>query len=265
MDVIKRNNVVITGRGQQPIVFAHGFGCDQQMWRFVAPEFEDTHRVVVFDHIGCGKSDLKAYDASHHSMLEGYAADVVEIIEAADLSDVIFVGHSVSAMIGILAANRVAHRFSKLVLICPSPRYLNDPPSYVGGFERSDVDDLIDMIETNMLGWANFLAPMVMGPQNDVELTRELKESFCAIDPYITRQFAAATFLADNRSDLGLVTIPSLIIQCSDDAIAPTAVGQYVHQHIKGSVLETLEATGHCPHMTHPQETLATLRAFLAR
>jgi sigma-B regulation protein RsbQ len=263
MGVLQRNNVVITGRGQQPIVFAHGFGCDQQMWRFMAPAFEDTHRVVLFDHIGCGKSDLKAYDPSHHTALEGYAGDVVEIIEAADLNDVIFVGHSVSAMIGILAANRVAHRFSKLVLICPSPRYLNDPPRYVGGFERADVDDLIDMIETNMLGWANFLAPMVMGPENDVELTRELKESFCAIDPFITRQFAAATFLGDNRPDLDLVTVPTLIVQCADDAIAPAVVGQYVHQHIKGSTLETIEATGHCPHMTHPQETLAALRAFL--
>lgn len=265
MDVLKRNNVVITGRGQQPIVFAHGFGCDQQMWRFLAPTFEETHRVVLFDHIGCGKSDLKAHDTSRHSILEGYADDVAEIVEAADLTDVIFVGHSVSAMIGVLAANRVAHRFSKLVLICPSPRYLNDPPSYVGGFERSDVDDLIDMIETNMLGWANFLAPMVMGSQNDVELTRELRESFCAIDPFITRQFAAATFLADNRADLELVTIPTLIVQCSDDAIAPSAVGQYVHQQIRGSKLGTIEATGHCPHMTHPQETSAILRSFLTQ
>jgi sigma-B regulation protein RsbQ len=263
MGVLQRNNVVITGRGQQPIVFAHGFGCDQQMWRFLAPAFEETHRVVLFDHIGCGKSDVKAYNPSHHAALEGYAADVVDILDAADLHDAIFVGHSVSAMIGILAANRVAHRFSKLVLICPSPRYLNDPPRYVGGFERADVDDLLDMIETNMLGWANFLAPMVMGPENDVELTRELKESFCAIDPFITRQFASATFLGDNRTDLDLVTVPTLIVQCAEDAIAPAVVGQYVHQHIQGSHLVTIEATGHCPHMTHPQETLAALRAFL--
>lgn len=264
MNVLHRNNVVTSGQGTQPLVFAHGFGCDQQMWRFVAPAFEATHRVVLFDHIGCGKSDMGAYDNQRHASLAGYAKDLVDILEQADLRDAIIVGHSVSSIISILAAIRAPERVARLVLVGPSPRYLNDPPDYVGGFERADIDGLMDMMETNMLGWASFLAPAVMGAHSPQELTQELKASFCAADPYITRRFAAATFLADNRADLPLLALPSLIIQCSDDAIAPREVGQYVHAHLKGSTLRVIEASGHCPHMTHPSETIALIQDYLA-
>lgn len=264
MSALRRNNVVMSGQGTQPMVFAHGFGCDQQMWRFVAPAFEDSHRVVLFDHIGCGKSDLRAYDTQRHASLTGYALDLVDILEEADLTGAILVGHSVSAVISILAAIRVPHRVDRLVLVGPSPRYLNDPPDYVGGFERADIDGLLDMMESNMLGWANFLAPAVMGTHSPQPLTQELKESFCATDPYITRRFAAATFLGDNRADLPLLEAPSLIIQCSDDAIAPRVVGEYVHARLKGSTMRTIEASGHCPHMTHPGETITLMKEYLA-
>lgn len=265
MDALKRSNVAISGHGTQPIVFAHGFGCDQQMWRFVAPAFEATHRVVLFDHIGCGKSDLAAYDNQRHATLAGYTQDLLDILEQADLKDAILVGHSVSSIIAILAAIQAPSRVERLVLVGPSPRYLNEPPAYVGGFERGDVDALLDMMETNFLGWANFLAPAVMGGQSPEALTQELKESFCAGDPYIARRFATATFLADNRADLPLLDKPSLIIQCSDDAIAPMAVGEYMHAHLKDSTFRVIKASGHCPHMTHPAETVALIRDYLAQ
>jgi sigma-B regulation protein RsbQ len=264
VNILKRSNVVISGRGTQPMVFAHGFGCDQQMWRFVAPAFEATHRVVLFDHIGCGKSDIGSYDKHRHATLAGYASDMVDILEQADLRDAIIVGHSVSSIISILAAIRTPQRVSRLVLVGPSPRYLNDPPDYFGGFDRADIDGLMDMMESNMLGWADFLAPAVMGAQSPLALTQELKESLCAADAYITRRFAAATFLGDNRADLPLQAVPSLIIQCSDDAIAPRAVGEYVHAHLKGSTLRVIEASGHCPHMTHPAETIKLIEGYLA-
>jgi sigma-B regulation protein RsbQ len=264
MDALRRNNVQISGEGSQPMVFAHGFGCDQQMWRFVAPSFQPTHRVVLFDHIGCGKSDTNAYDEMRHARLEGYADDLIDILQAADLHDVVFVGHSVSAVIGLLASLRMPERFSRLVLVGPSPRYLNDPPDYIGGFERADIDALMDMMETNMLGWASFLAPVVMGPQSSEEETQELRASFCAADPYIARRFAAATFLADNREDLARVSVPSLILQCADDAIAPMQVGQYMHEHLSGSRLKVLQVSGHCPHMTHPEQTTQAIQHYLA-
>jgi sigma-B regulation protein RsbQ len=272
MNALQRNNVVITGQGTRPVVFAHGFGCDQHMWRFVAPAFADSHRLVLFDHIGCGKSELSAYDNKRHATLEGYALDMVEILEQAELQDAVIVGHSAGAVIGLLAANRSRQRVASLVLVSPSPRYLNDPPDYVGGFEREDIEGLIDMMESNMLGWTNFLAPVVMGSQAEADLskqmtqqlTQELKDSFCASDPYVTRRFALATFLADNRADLPLITVPALIIQCSDDAIAPRSVGEYMHSHIEGSHLRVIEASGHCPHMTHPQQTIALIQDHLA-
>ena len=264
MDVVKRNNVVVSGQGSQPIVFAHGFGCDQHMWRFVAPAFEATHRVVLFDHIGCGKSDMSAYDNQRHASLEGYASDMVDILEQCGLKDAILVGHSVSAIISILVANRAPDGVAKLVLVGPSPRYLNDPPDYVGGFERADIDGLMDMMESNMLGWADFLAPAVMGSESPQELTQELRASFCAADPYISRRFAMATFLGDNRADLALLERPSLIIQCADDAIAPRVVGEYMHARLRHSTLRILEASGHCPHLTHPTETIALIQDYLA-
>ncbi len=264
MQALVRSNVVQFGNGVAPMMFAHGFGCDQQMWRFVAPAFADSHKVVLFDHVGCGKSDLKAYDEQRHSSLPGYAQDVLDILEAAQLNNVVFVGHSVSAMVGILAAIQAPERFSRLVLLGPSPRYLNEAPGYFGGFERQDIEGLLDMIETNMLGWASFLAPMVMGASNPSDLTDELKQSFCAVDPYITRRFAQATFLGDNRADLPLLKVPSMVVQMADDAIAPRKVGEYVHRHTPHSRLAVIEGSGHCAHMTHPQETVSLIRAFLA-
>lgn len=263
-DIIRRHNVHQRGQANPPMVFAHGFGCDQQMWRFVAPAFEATHRVVLFDHIGCGHSDLSAYDAKRYSRLEGYADDVVALLDALDLRDVVFVGHSVSAMIGVLASIARPERFAQLVLVGPSPRYLNDPDAgYVGGFERADIDGLIDMMDGNLLGWADFLAPVVMGADSPAERTEELKASFCAADPYINRRFAMATFLGDNRADLPRVTVPTHILQCAHDAIAPRAVGDYLHANMPGSRLQLLDVAGHCPHLTHPQVTIDALRAGL--
>jgi sigma-B regulation protein RsbQ len=261
-DILRRNHVVVTGRGTQPILFAHGFGCDQNMWRFVAPAFEDDYRVVLFDYVGSGRSDLSAYDPTRYASLDGYAQDVLDIVHALDLHDVIFVGHSVSSMVGVLAANREPERFAKLVLVGPSPRYVNDPP-YVGGFERNEIEGLLETMDRNYIGWANFLAPVIMKNADHPELSQELEASFCSTDPVIARRFAEATFFADNRADLAQVRVPSLILQCSDDAIAPDAVGEYLHNHLPGSTLHRLRATGHCPHMSHPEETIGAIREYL--
>jgi sigma-B regulation protein RsbQ len=261
-DILSRNNVRVSGRGTQPMLFAHGFGCDQNMWRFVAPAFEDDYRVVLFDYVGSGRSDLAAYDAARYSTLDGYAQDVLDVVHALDLRDVVFVGHSVSGMVGVLAANREPERFARLVLIGPSPRYVNDPP-YVGGFERGDIEGLLDMMEHNYIGWASFLAPAIVKNPDRPELGEELTESFCSTDPVIARRFAEATFLSDNRDDLARVTVPSLVLQCSDDMVAPEAVGEYVHRQTPGSTLRVMKATGHCPHMSHPEETIELMREYL--
>jgi sigma-B regulation protein RsbQ len=262
-DVVRRNNVHVTGRGAKPMMFAHGFGCDQHMWRFVAPAFEDNHRVVSFDYVGHGTSDLAAYDAKRYETLNGYAEDVIDVCEALDLRQVIFVGHSVSSIVGILASIREPERFERLILIGPSPRYINDPPDYIGGFERHDILALLDMMERNDFEWANTLAPAVMKNAERPELTAELTQSFCSTPPHVARQFAQVTFLSDNRSDLPQVSIPVLVMQCSDDSIAPYQVGEYVHRHIPGSTIRLLEATGHCPHMSHPDETIRIIDEYL--
>ncbi|HEX6746551.1 MAG TPA: alpha/beta hydrolase [Longimicrobium sp.] len=261
-DIIARNNVRVSGRGTQPMLFAHGFGCDQNMWRFVAPAFEDDYRVVLFDYVGSGKSGLSAYDPARYATLDGYAQDILDVVHALDLRDVILVGHSVSAMVAVLAANREPERFERLVLIGPSPRYVNDPP-YVGGFERGDIEGLLEMMEHNYIGWANFLAPAIIRNPDRPELGAELTESFCSTDPVVARRFAEATFLSDNRDDLRRLTVPSLILQCSDDMVAPLEVGDYVHRHTPGSTLRVMKATGHCPHMSHPAETIEAMRAYL--
>lgn len=262
--VLHRNNVKDFGRGTQPMLFAHGFGCDQNMWRFVAPHFESEHRIVLFDYVGSGRSDLRAYDAERYGSLEGYAQDVLDIIHALELRDVVFVGHSVSSMVGVLAANREPDRFAHLILVGPSPRYINDDP-YVGGFERKDIEGLLEMMDKNFIGWANFLAPAIMKHPDRPELEQELTESFCSTDPVIARRFAEATFYADNRDDLRQVSVPSLILQCSDDMIAPNAVGEYVHQSLPSSTLRIMKAVGHCPHMSDPEETVALMREYLER
>ena len=258
-----RNNVVIRGHGTQPMLFAHGFGCDQSMWRFVTPAFEDDYRIVLFDYVGSGKSDWSAYDPQRYGTLEGYAQDVLEICRALDLRDVIFVGHSVSSIVGILAANQEPERFSNLILIGPSPRYINDA-DYVGGFERADIEGLLDTMERNYLGWASFLTPIIMKNPDRPELTKELEASFCSTDPDIARRFAEATFYSDNREDLPKVRVPSLVLQCSEDAIAPPEVGEYMHRHLSDSTFRVMEATGHCPHMSHPEETVRLMKEYLA-
>jgi sigma-B regulation protein RsbQ len=246
------------------MLFAHGFGCDQNMWRFVTPAFEDNYRIVLFDYVGSGKSDLRAYSAERYGDLDGYAQDVLDVCAALDLSDVIYVGHSVSSVIGMLASIREPERFERLILIGPSPRYINDAPDYVGGFEHADIEGLLDTMERNYIGWANFLAPVIMKNSDYPELAQELEESFCSTDPKIARRFAEATFFSDNRSDLAEVRVPSLIMQCSDDAIAPLEVGDYLHHHLPGSTLRVMQATGHCPHMSHPDETIRIIKEYLS-
>jgi sigma-B regulation protein RsbQ len=260
---LSRNNVKVFGKGTQPMLFAHGFGCDQNMWRFVTPAFENDYRIVLFDYVGSGKSDLASYDADRYASLDGYAQDVLDICHELDLEHVIFVGHSVSSMVGVLAANREPDLFERLIMIGPSPRYINDGPDYVGGFERADIEGLLETMEKNYIGWANFLAPAVMKNTDRPELSAELEASFCSTDPVIAKRFAEATFFADNRADLATVVVPSLIMQCSDDMIAPNAVGDYLSRELPGSTLRTLKATGHCPHMSHPDETIAVMRDYL--
>ncbi len=262
-DVLSRNHVRVFGSGTQPMMFAHGFGCDQNMWRFITPAFEDDYRIVLFDYVGSGQSDLAAYDAERYGHLDGYAQDILDIIHDLDLKEVILVGHSVSSMIGVLAANREPERFDRLILVGPSPRYVNDPPEYVGGFERADIEGLLEMMDRNYLGWANFLGPAIMKNPDQPELGEELTESFCSTDPVIARRFAEATFFADNRDDLARLRVPALVLQCAEDMIAPDAVGEYVHRHLPGSTLRRMKATGHCPHMSHPEETIEAIRAYL--
>ncbi|WNG59170.1 alpha/beta hydrolase [Archangium gephyra] len=264
-DVLSRNNVKVTGRGTQPILFAHGFGCDQNMWRFVTPAFEADYRAVLFDYVGSGKSDLRAYNRERYSSLNGYAEDILDICRALDLKDVIFVGHSVSSMIGLLAAIREPERFQRLVLVAPSPRYINEAPDYVGGFERKDIEELLQTMDKNYIGWANFLAPMVMNRPDRPELGQELTESFCSTDPTIARRFAEVTFFSDNRKDLPKLTVPSLILQCSEDLIAPRQVGEYLHRNLTRSTLRVARATGHCPHMSAPEETTSIIKDYLGQ
>lgn len=263
-NVLRRNNVVVSGRGPSSMVFGHGFGCDQRMWRFVAPAFEHDFRIVLFDHVGCGRSEVEAYDERRHATLHGYADDLIEITEAAQAQGAVYVGHSVSATIGMLAAIRRPDLFSQLILLGPSPYCLSDPPDYPGSLQRADVESLLQMMETNMLGWTDFLAPVAIGPQDPGGMTEELRASFCAADPYIARRFAAAAFLSDHRNDLPQVTVPTLIVQCSDDAIAPVGVGRYMHARMPRSTLIVVEVSGHCPHMTHPADTIAAMRLYLA-
>jgi sigma-B regulation protein RsbQ len=261
-DVLFRNNVNIVGEGHRTMLFAHGFGCDQRMWRFLVPAFEQDYRLVLFDYVGSGKSELAAYDPERYSTLEGYVQDVLDVAEALDLRDAVFVGHSVSGMIGVMAARREPSRFSSLVLVSPSPRYINDA-DYVGGFERADIEGLLDLMDKNYLGWASFLAPVVMKNDDRPELKQELEESFCSTDPRMARRFAEATFFADNRADVVGLTVPSLILQCAEDAIAPSDVGRWLHRSMPESTLKMMRATGHCPHMSHPEETIAAMKEYL--
>jgi sigma-B regulation protein RsbQ len=262
VSALERNNVKVSGRPDGvPMIFAHGYGCDQNMWRYVAPAFEADHRVVLFDHVGAGGSDLSAYDPERYGSLDGYAEDVVEICDALDLEGAVFVGHSVSSMIGVLAARLAPERIGKLVLVGPSPRYIDDE-GYSGGFSRGDIDELLMSLDSNFLGWSSAMAPVIMGNPDRPELGEELTNSFCATDPEIAARFARVTFLSDNRADLGDVHVPTLVLQCSEDVIAPDAVGRYVHEAIPSSTFVRLSATGHCPNLSAPQETIEAIRAF---
>jgi sigma-B regulation protein RsbQ len=262
MSVRPRNNVKVLGQGDRVMLFAHGYGCDQNMWRFITPAFEKDYRIVLFDHVGAGRSDLSAYNRTRYNSLKGYADDVLDICRELELKQVIFVGHSVSAMIGVLAAVAEPERFSKLVLIGPSPCYINDG-DYVGGFSRGDIDGLLDSLDSNYLGWSSAMAPVIMGNPDRPKLGEELTNSFCRTDPEIARHFAHVTFLSDNRADLPKVKTPSLVLQCSQDVIAPEAVGRYVHRNIAGSHLVVMRATGHCPNLSAPEETIAAMKLFL--
>jgi sigma-B regulation protein RsbQ len=261
--VLERNNVRLEGRiGAPSMLFAHGFGCDQNMWRHVWPAFADHHRIVLFDHVGAGGSDLAAYDRGKYGSLQGYADDVLEICRTLELREVVFVGHSVSAMIGVLAVAAEPNRFAKLVLVGPSPRYIDDE-GYEGGFTREDIEGLVESLDSNYLGWSAAYAPAIMGAAQPAELQEELTNSFCRTDPEIARHFARVTFLSDNRNDLRDVQVPTLILQCSDDVIAPDSVGDYVHREIRDSTLVRMEATGHCPNLSAPDETIAAIKNFL--
>ncbi len=263
MDVSTRHNVAISGNPDgQPMLFAHGFGCDQNMWRFVAPAFERDFRVILFDHVGAGAADPSAYDQDRHSSLDGYAEDVLAIIRELDLHDVIFVGHSVSSMIGVLAELQEPDRFARLVLVGPSPRYI-DEPGYVGGFAEADISELLDSLASNYLGWSSAMAPVIMGNPDRPELGQELTASFCRSDPAIARRFAEVTFLSDSREELSRVSTPTLVLQCSNDVIAPVAVGEYVRDAIPASSYRVLQATGHCPNLSAPEETTEAISAFV--
>lgn len=263
-DVLTRHAVRVTGRPDaRPIVFAHGFGCDQTLWRFITPAFEDEFRVVTFDYIGAGKSDRAAYDPKRYSSLHGYADDILEICRGLDLEDVTLVGHSVSATVAMLASIAEPALFDSLVLVTPSPRYVDDLPDYRGGFSRADIDGLLGMMDVNATGWAAYLAPVVMGNPDRPELSADLEATFCSIDPVMARQFAEVTFLADNRADVAKVSVPALILQVSEDVVAPMAVGQYLHERLPASTLRVIQGTGHCPHVSHPEETTRLITEFL--
>jgi sigma-B regulation protein RsbQ len=255
--------VSVAGRAGGPtLLFAHGFGCDQSMWRLVTPAFERDHQVVLFDHVGAGGSDLSAWSPTRYASLEGYARDVLEICEELDLRDVVFVGHSVSAMIGVLAAAREPDRFAGLVLVGPSPRYVDDPP-YRGGFEAADIEELLESLDSNYLGWSAAMAPAIIGHPERPELGEELTNSFCRTDPSIARHFARVTFTSDNRDDLARVRVPCLVLQSREDVIAPLEVGEFVHSRIPDSTLVVLDATGHCPNLSAPGQVVAAIQDWL--
>ncbi|GAA4702865.1 alpha/beta hydrolase [Promicromonospora umidemergens] len=265
MSAATRHNVQVAGApvGAPAMVFAHGFGCDQSMWRLVAPAFEDDFRVVLLDHVGAGGSDLAAYDPDRHASLEGYADDVVELLEELALGPVVFVGHSVSATIALLAAARRPELFDRLVLVGPSPRYVDDV-GYRGGFSAQEIEELLETMDANYLGWSAFIAPVIMGSSDRPELGEELTNSFCRTDPAIAKRFARTTFLSDNRADLAAVRTPSLVVQCREDVIAPVEVGEYVHDQLADSKFVLIDAVGHCPNLSAPEELITAMREYLS-
>jgi sigma-B regulation protein RsbQ len=263
--VVQRHRVTLTGCPDGPVLLlAHGFGCDQNMWRRVIPHFTGDYRVVSFDHMGSGQSDPTAYEQEKYLALDGYVDDLLQICAELDLRDVVLVAHSVATMMAVLAAIATPERFSRLVLVAPSPSYIDDPADhYVGGFTRHDIDGLLQSLDSNYLAWSATLAPVVMGSPENPELAEELEASFCRTNPETARAFARVSFLSDIRARLGELTVPALILQCSDDMLAPPAVGHYLHQQLQGSTLVQLSATGHVPQVSAPEETARTIRKYL--
>ncbi|HEU4405665.1 MAG TPA: alpha/beta hydrolase [Polyangiaceae bacterium] len=255
-----RNNVTTLGYGPRTLIFVNGFGCDQTIWRFVAPSLASDHHVVLFDYVGSGRADASAYDPRRYGSLDGYARDLVEIAEALDLRDAVLVGHSVGCTVGIYAALQLPKRFERLVFVCPSPRFLDDPPDYVGGFQRSDIEGLLELMDRNYLGWAESFSGMVL---KEPGLARELNDTFCSLDRRAASRFAELTFLSDARAYLPRVRQPCLVLQCARDDIAPTVVGEYVREHLPRSKYVLLDAEGHCPHVSHPREVEARVREYL--
>ncbi|QMU28668.1 alpha/beta fold hydrolase [Adhaeribacter radiodurans] len=262
-DVLKRNNVTAKGKGETPILFAHGYGCDQNMWRFVTPAFEENYKIILLDQMGFGKSDVSAYTAQKYDSLQAYADDILEVANALNIKDIIFVGHSVSAIVGVLAAITAPHLFQKLILIAPSPRYINDT-DYSGGFAQEDINNLLESLDSDYLAWSVAMAPVIMGNAEKPEWSEELAASFCRSNEEIARNFARLTFLSDNRADLKKLQVPSLILQCQNDVIAPLEVGNYMKQSIANSNLVILNATGHCPNLSAPEETIEAIKNFLS-
>jgi sigma-B regulation protein RsbQ len=264
-NIIQRNNVTVRGSDGPVLLYAHGFGCNQNMWDRITPAFAGTHRQVLFDYVGSGQSALSAFDPVRYSRLDGYAQDLLDVCDALDLTrGVTFIGHSVSASIGLLASIARPELFERLVLLGPSPCFLNHPPDYLGGFEREDLEGLLALMDQNYMGWANYLAPVVAGSSGE-RVAGELSNSFCSTDPLVAKVFARATFFADNRADLARVTRPSLILQHRDDALAPLAVGQYLADHLPDSVLEVLDVSGHCAHMSDPALVIGAMQRYFAR
>lgn len=263
IDVLKRNNVRVSGKGSSTMVFAHGYGCDQNVWEDIINDFSSDFQVVTFDYVGAGKSDLSAYTKERYSTLEGYATDIEEIYETLGLRDTYLVAHSVSSIIGLLVGIKHPEYFRGIIFLGPSPRYLNDK-DYTGGFDRDDLEGLFEMMDKNYLGWSEALAPSIMGNAERPELGARLTNSFCATDPEIAKQFARVTFLSDNRNDIGKLTVPSLILQCTNDIIAPMEVGHYMHKHMPLSTLVIMDATGHCPHMSAPEETVKAIKNYIS-
>jgi len=260
--IIARNNITILGNGTKPMFFVHGYGCDQNMWRFITPQFKNEYKIILIDLVGSGKSDEHSYNFDKYSSLEGHVDDVIEICDALALKDICFVGHSVSAMIGLLAAIKRPSQFEKLIMIGPSPRYINDA-DYFGGFSQNDIEDLMETLDANYLGWSSAMAPVIMGNADRPELAAELEESFCQNNPKIARHFAKVTFLGDNRTDLKELTTNTLIIQSKIDAIASIKVGRFVHDNLSNSKLVIVDTSGHCPHLSAPHKTIDAMKEYL--
>lgn len=261
-DTIKRNNIHISGKGKKPIIFAPGFGCDQTVWKDVSPSFEEDYQVILFDYVGLGNSDISAFDPAKYSKLSGYVQDVLDVCAALDLKDAIFVGHSVSSMIGLLASNLKPEYFSHLIMIAPSPCYLNDPPKYYGGFEKEDLIGLIEMMEKNYIGWANAFSTTLLNNSARADVAKNLEDRFCSTDPLIVNTFAKACFFADSRQDITKASVPALILQCAEDIIAPKEVGEYLKMNMPNSTITYMNAVGHCPHMSDPDETIQSIKNY---